>query len=947
MSALDTLRARVNTKAGRSVVGSLAASGGLQLLVIVSGVIVARSLGPADRGYFALLLVVAVVCGLIGHLGIPTAMTYYIAKEPRHARRITRDLASVRFLQLGSAFVLQVVALVVLVQGDPQKVKVAAVVTLFLPAGVLMLDTGLAILQGQHRFTWFNVLRIVPGAAYVVLVALAFVTIGVHLVVVTFLWVGTMFVGGLLALVVGLRSLPSELGPEPGPPRPEMVRFGFRAMLGTVSPVDAVRLDQLVVGLFLAPMQLGFYVVAQAFTQLPRVVAASVGMVAYPQVAARSERDARKHAMWRFFGLGVLLSGLVVLGLEVLTPTLLPFFFEAKYDPAVPIAQILLIGTLFMAARRVLSDGVNGLGHPGLGTIAEVASWLFIIPGIAVLLPLYGAKGVAAALTIAWAASLALLIVLALFAERTPAWGDRIRGLPARLPIAIVLALVAVVAVALLAGVAAAYDSTMALTFAVLLIAGLAFAYGRKTVALRGLSALPLMREPSASDEDLKDDGLPPSALATPRRIYYAGVLTLGLLTFRAGGQLAFSDLLFLLSLMLACAEFVILRGRVPIKLPFLLSLGIALFCVGGFVSTFVSYEALKSIAVIGRIVFLTVFWFWAGTVVLRRFEHLTKAVRLWVASAAICGFGAVVQVIAGGGVLPNLPPSEGRATGFTSHPNDLGGLTAIAFVPALMLAARPGLSFGKRLGSYLMLFLIAGALILSGSVGAFLAALVALFVWFALQRTSFDSMMVFATLVACLVGITTLQTIRGDPGPLARFKSVTAGEQGPNGAGSVDQRVTTYKVAVKRIKQDPFIGVGLDLYSITKPFGESEFQYDVHNIVLGVWYKTGLVGLVGMMLALFAIVRAGWIAIMRSKAKDEMGYAVSLLSASVAFVVFAMSEPVLFSRFCWIGPALLLALRATQMERGPVTEPVAEQQPDRAGIALAPPAPATPPTLA
>lgn len=936
MSALETLRARLNSKAGRSVVGSLAASGGLQLLVIVSGVIVARSLGPTDRGYFALLLVVAVVCGLIGHLGIPTAMTYYIAQEPRHARRITRDLASVRFLQLGSAFVLQVVALLVLVQGKPGRVQVAAVVTLFLPAGVLMLDTGLAILQGQHRFRWFNVLRIVPGASYVVVIALAFVTIGVDLVVVTTLWVGTNFLGGLLALVVGLRSLPNELGPEPGPPRPEMVRFGLRAMLGTVSPVDAVRLDQLVVGLFLMPVELGYYVVAQAFTQLPRVVAASVGMVAYPQVASRAEREARKHAMWRFFGLGVLLSGLVVLGLEVLTGKLVPFFFGSPYNAATPIAQILLIGTLFMAGRRVLSDGVNGLGHPGLGTIAEVASWLFIIPGLAVLLPLYGAKGVALALTIAWAASLALLIVLALFAERTPMWGDRLRALPARLPIAVIVGIAAVVVVAVLSGVAAAYNSKLALVLAVLLIAGLAFSYGRKVIALRGLSALPLTRESSASDEGLKDDGLPPSALATPRRIYYAGVLTLGLLTFRAGGQLAFSDLLFLVSLMLACAEFVILRGRVPIKLPFLLSLGIALFCVGGFVSTFVSYEALKSIAVIGRIVFLTVFWFWAGTVVLRRYEHLTTAVRLWVASAAICGFGAVVQVVAGG-ILPNLPPSEGRATGFTSHPNDLGGLTAIAFVPALMLAARPGLSIGKRLASYLMLFLISGALILSGSVGAFLAALVALFIWFALQRTSFNSMMVFATLVACLVGITTLQAIRGDPGPLARFKSVTASSAGPNGAGSVDQRVTTYRVAIKRIKQDPFVGVGLDLFSITKPFGESEFQYDVHNIVLGVWYKTGLVGLVGMMLALFAIVRAGWIAIMRSRAQEEVGYAVSLLSASVAFVVFAMSEPVLFSRFCWIGPALLLALRATQMEREPVPEPAAEEQPDLGGIALAP----------
>jgi O-antigen/teichoic acid export membrane protein len=132
----------------------------------------------------------------------------------------------------------------------------------------------------------------------------------------------------------------------------------------------------------------------------------------------------------------------------VLTGKLVPFFFGSAYNAATPIAQILLIGTLFMAGRRVLSDGVNGLGHPGLGTIAEVASWLFIIPGLAVLLPLYGAKGVALALTIAWAASLALLIVLALFAERTPMWGDRLRALPARLPIAVIVGIAAVVVVA-------------------------------------------------------------------------------------------------------------------------------------------------------------------------------------------------------------------------------------------------------------------------------------------------------------------------------------------------------------------------------------------------------------------------------------------------------------------------------------------------------------------
>ena len=61
----------MRSSVGRSVVGSLAASGGLQLLVIVSGVLVARSLGPEDHGYLALLIVISGVFGLLGTLGVP------------------------------------------------------------------------------------------------------------------------------------------------------------------------------------------------------------------------------------------------------------------------------------------------------------------------------------------------------------------------------------------------------------------------------------------------------------------------------------------------------------------------------------------------------------------------------------------------------------------------------------------------------------------------------------------------------------------------------------------------------------------------------------------------------------------------------------------------------------------------------------------------------------
>ena len=86
---------------------------------------------------------------------------------------------------------------------------------------------------------------------------------------------------------------------------------------------------------------------------------------------------------------------------------------------------------------------------------------------------------------------------------------------------------------------------------------------------------------------------------------------------------------------------------------------------------------------------------------------------------------------------------------------------------------------------------------------------------------------------------------------------------------------------------------------------------------MIGTWYKAGLFGLAGILIALFAVFRAGLFALVGSRSAAERREAAALTSAVVAFVAFSMSEPILYSRFGWIAPALLLALRAVQEREG------------------------------
>src|SRR5262245_24743165 len=296
----------------RKLGGSLAASVGVQILLTMSGVLVARALGPEDRGYLALLVVVSGICVLAGSLGLPTAVTYFIARNPPGARAITRSLALPVAVLTVATTTVQFAVLFAFVHHEPERVKVAALISLFLVPGILAQSFGLAILQGQERFRPFNVLRILPTGLYAFTV-LAVVVFGVAgLVVLMTSWVVALFLGGVLALGMALAGLPPMEQEVEGPGRKRLFRFGLKGLVGSTSPIDALRMDQALVALFLTPVALGLYVVGGVFTNLPRIVAVSVGMVAYPHVASQGDPVAARRSVWRYFFLGIAMSGAVV-----------------------------------------------------------------------------------------------------------------------------------------------------------------------------------------------------------------------------------------------------------------------------------------------------------------------------------------------------------------------------------------------------------------------------------------------------------------------------------------------------------------------------------------------------------------------------------------------------------------------------------------------------------
>jgi len=395
----------------RATAQSIITGLGGQIVLLVSGPLVARILGVEGRGYLAALYVWPGMLAALGTLGIPVACSYFLNNEPGQTGRI---LGAVYRMAIGQAIILTAISGAFLFwwgRGKPEEVQFAIYPTLLIiPAGLAQ-EYALAVLQGKQRFGAFNALRILPALLYAICVVFLFMIRENRLFIVVLLWMSTFLLAGVTTTIVALRQTRIDWNIQPDL-RQRIRKFGLHGHLGAIAPVDSLRLDQLAASIFLAPAALGIYVVGYAFTNLPKFISQSAGMVAYPAIAQRQGFAEKERLVWRYFW-GVTLANCAISAILIVAmPFLVTLFFGKEFLSSVLIAQILLVGTTFAASRRILVEGLRGHGYPQVSSLAEVSMYPWLLTGGAFLMWTYGIKGLAIGVSIGYVLSLAVALVI-------------------------------------------------------------------------------------------------------------------------------------------------------------------------------------------------------------------------------------------------------------------------------------------------------------------------------------------------------------------------------------------------------------------------------------------------------------------------------------------------------------------------------------------------------
>jgi O-antigen/teichoic acid export membrane protein len=336
-------------------------------LTIAGGIVVARTLGPGQKGAFVLTFLLLGQTLAVGSFGAPHALVYFLA-----GGKVTRAEAAGHFLVTSavSAALLVVPYVAIVVCAGDRLFKGVEPSTLIYLALLILPSLATAnaggVLRGLGRLDLFNLLRLLDAAT-------SFGCLFVALVVLRTGLGGAVVAGALSTTLTGAAAVGLVLHTAGTRPRfhlasmPALVGFGLRSYLTVMLQLTERKLDLFLLGWFLpadgAAWQIGVYTTAVALAELPRTVSAAVSTVLLPRVAgADARRNAEtvplvsRHltAVNLAFGAALVLVGHPLIGL----------LYGPEFLPAYLPFLLLLPGVVMAGVWNVFEAEMVGTGRP-------------------------------------------------------------------------------------------------------------------------------------------------------------------------------------------------------------------------------------------------------------------------------------------------------------------------------------------------------------------------------------------------------------------------------------------------------------------------------------------------------------------------------------------------------------------------------------------------------
>jgi O-antigen/teichoic acid export membrane protein len=381
---------------------SFASSFGIQSTTVISGIVLAHTLGPTGRGQLAAAILWPSVLTAVGSLGLTEAATYYSAQGRYDARTVLGSSLLVAAAQAVALTGIGVLVIPLALGSKPDAVIHDSLLYLVYVPFHLTTIYAMGILNGIHRFRAFQTLRLLYVIAstltLVPLAALGLLT--PRSVIVVYLLASTA-----TAIATGIAVARARIGAPLVDRRclRSLFSYGLKSHTSGVPSLLNERLDQLLISIFLSSSRLGLYVVAVTLTSITGFITSSLTVVALPAIARVEDERERVLAAARYLRIALGLGALVTVPLLVFTRPIIELLFGRDFAAATAVTRILLLAGIFLALGRVLGSILKALNKPLQAGYAELLALATTFAALAALLPAFGIVGAGIASLIAYA----------------------------------------------------------------------------------------------------------------------------------------------------------------------------------------------------------------------------------------------------------------------------------------------------------------------------------------------------------------------------------------------------------------------------------------------------------------------------------------------------------------------------------------------------------------
>ena len=397
----------------KNIIQNLGANLLITILGLVGSIILARWLGPSQRGVFAAIILIPAILQYFVNFGLSSATLYFTAQPDSNKNTIWNALILMGFIQSIIGILMGYFIINLYLQKYDLKIINLGHLYLFtIPLGIFGMYATY-ILQGASHFKVTNLLKCIVPHGYCV--GIIFLKIQrnlsvenlvyVQLIIQSFYLIIALF--SLYKLLLYRLNFKIEYSFIP-----QMLKYSVKVWFGDVAQLANLRIDQFLIGGFLSSRDLGIYTIAISVARFTSIFADAVTTIMLPSITGKNSFQEKVTEILNFFKKYWIFSVIFHTVFALILPIIIPFVFGNAYADAIIVCQILVVGSFFINAKTVLGGGVLGLGFPEIMSFVEVIGMVILLIFSIIFIKLYGLMGVAVAISLSYFIQFSIMIFL-------------------------------------------------------------------------------------------------------------------------------------------------------------------------------------------------------------------------------------------------------------------------------------------------------------------------------------------------------------------------------------------------------------------------------------------------------------------------------------------------------------------------------------------------------